>query len=360
MADRDWREIMRGCERWLGQRRPEPSSEVLQAAAAALPPGAWPDRYGDGEFVEAFERRIAELLGKEAAVLFPSGTMAQQIALRIHCDRRRLSTVAFHPTCHLELHENAGYAHLHGLKAELIGDRDRLITLEDLEGLRAPVGALLIELPQREIGGRLPEWEDLVAQIEWARGGDLATHLDGARIWESAPYYDRAYSEIGALFDTVYVSLYKGLCGMAGSVLAGPDDVVAEARVWRRRHGGELWSFFPFAASAQRGLDELIPQMPRFLAHARALAGALGQVAGVVVVPDPPQTPLFHVHLRGDPETLQERALDLAAERHVWLFHRLAPSVVPNVATIELTVGEPALEISPGEAAELFDLVVSG
>jgi threonine aldolase len=351
---------MRGCERWLGQRRPAPAAELLKAAAAGLPPGAWPDRYGEGEFVATFERRIADLLGKPAAVLLPSGTMAQQIALRIHCDRRGLSTVAFHPTCHLELHEHGGYAHLHGLKAELIGDRDRLIALEDLYALGAPIGALLIELPQREIGGRLPEWEDLLAQIQWARDRDIATHLDGARVWESAPYYDRAYSEIGALFDTVYVSLYKGLCGFAGSVLAGPHDIVAETRVWRRRHGGALSSLFPFAASAQRGLDDLIPQMPRFLAHARALAGALSHVTGIVVVPDPPQTPLFHVHLRGDLQTLQDRALDVAEERRVWLFHRLVPSVVPNVNTIELNIGEPALEISPDEAAALFDLVVSG
>ena len=359
MAEHDWREIMWRCERWLGQRRPASAAELLRAAAAALPPNAWPDHYGEGEFVETFELRIAELFGTQAAALLPSGTMAQQIALRIHCDRRGLSTVAFHPTCHLELHEHGGYAHLHNLKAELIGDRDRLIALEDLEALGVPIGALLIELPQREIGGRLPEWEDLLAQIQWARDRNVATHLDGARIWESAPYYDRAYSEIGALFDTLYVSLYKGLCGLAGSVLAGPADVIAETRVWRRRHGGTLSSLFPFAASAQRGLDELVPQMPRFLAHARALADALSQLAGIVVVPDPPQTPLFHVHLRGDLQTLQARALDVAEERHVWLFHRLVPSVVPNVNVIELNIGEAALEISPNEAAELFDIVVS-
>jgi threonine aldolase len=360
VAERDWREIMRGCERWLGQRQPASAADLLTTAAAALPPGAWPDRYGEGELVETFEHRVAELLGKPAAVLLPSGTMTQQIALRIHCDRRGVSTVAFHPTCHLELHEHGGYAHLHGLKAELIGDRDRLITLEDLDGLRAPIGALLIELPQREIGGRLPVWEDLVAQVQWARDRNVATHLDGARIWESAPYYDRAHSEIAGLFDTVYVSLYKGLGGLAGSVLAGPEDMVGEARVWRRRHGGALFSLYPLAASAQRGLDELVPQMPRFLEHARALAGALSEVPGLLVVPDPPQTPLFHVHLRGDPQALEERALELAEERRVWLFDRLVPTVVPDVSMTELNIGEPALDISPEEATELFNALVSG
>ncbi len=347
------------CERWLGQRRPVAARGVLEAAAEALAPDVRPDRYGEGEFVESFERRIAELLGMQSAALLPSGTMAQQIALRIHCDRRGRRTVAFHPTCHLELHEHGAYAQLHGLKAELVGGRDRLITLEDLEALRAPIGAVVIELPQREIGGRLPEWNDLVGQIRWAHNRGIATHLDGARIWESGPYYGRPYSEIAALFDTVYVSLYKGLGGFAGSLLAGPDDVVAEARVWRRRHGGTLSSLFPFAASAQRGVDELIPMMPRFLEHARALAAALSQLPEVVVVPDPPQTPLFHVHLRGDSQMLQERAHEIARQRRVWLFQHLEPSVVPGVTKIEFNIGEPALEIPPEEAAELFRILVS-
>src|SRR5439155_2093242 len=115
-----------------------------------------------------FERRVAELLGKDAAALMPSGTMAQQIALRIHCSRRGVGTVAFHPTCHLELHEHSAYAHLHGLHAELLGEPNRLIRLDHLEALRVPLGALLLELPQREIGGLLPEWEELTAQTAWA------------------------------------------------------------------------------------------------------------------------------------------------------------------------------------------------
>jgi threonine aldolase len=359
VTERQWRDAMWRCERWLDHRRPASAAAMLEAAAAALPAAARPDRYGEGGFVETFEGRIAELLGKPAAALMPSGTMAQQIALRIHCDRRGCSTVAFHPTCHLELHEHSAHAHLHGLKAELLGYRDRLIALEDLEALRTPIGALLIELPQREIGGRLPEWEDLVAQIQWARDGDIATHLDGARIWESAPYYARSHAEIAALFDTVYVSLYKALSGFAGSILAGPEDFIAEARVWRHRHGGTLWNMFPVAALAQRGLDDLLPQMPRFLEHARALAGALRQLSGLDIVPDPPQTPLFHVHVRGDVQTIRDRAFHIAEERRVWLFDTLGPSVVPDVSKVELSIGEPALEVSPGEAAELFQTLVA-
>jgi threonine aldolase len=315
--------------------------------------------YGEGAVVEEFEQYFAELLGVEAAALFPSGTMAQQIALRVHCEQRGTATVAWHPTCHLELHENAGYAHLHGLKAELIGDRDRLIELDDLKAMHARVGAVLLELPQREIGGQLPEWPDLVTQVQWLRDHGAAIHLDGARIWEAAPYYGRSYSEIAGLFDSTYVSLYKGLLGMSGSILAGSSELIEQARVWRRRHGGTLARLFPFAAAAQHGLNVLAPQMPAFLEHARQIAAALRHLPDVTVIPDPPQTPLFHIHVRGDREMLWKRALALAAERHVWLFGPPRPALLPGTSKIEINIGEPALEIPPSEVAELFALLTA-
>jgi threonine aldolase len=359
-ATTDWQQLMRGCDRWLGSRRPISAADRLRAAADALAADDWPDQYGDGELVTGFEERMARLLGTEAAAVFPSGTMAQQIALQIHCEARGADTIAFHPTCHLELYEHAGYQHLHGLRAELVGDRDRLIGLGDLQALHARLGALLLELPQREIGGRLPEWDDLVAQIEWARALGVATHLDGARIWEAAPYYERSHAELAGLFDSAYVSLYKGLGGIGGSVLAGPAELIAEARVWRRRHGGTLPNLFIFVASALPGLDRLVARMPEFLAHARALGVALGEVPGIEVVPDPPQTPLFHLYLRGDPEQLVKRSLQLARERRVWLFAppALGGTAVDRVSKLELNIGEPALEVSPAQAAELFAIVL--
>jgi threonine aldolase len=308
--------------------------------------------------VEDFERTLAALLGKESAALFPTGTMAQQIALRLHCDRRGTRTIAFHPTCHLELHERAGYAHLHGLKAELVGHRDRLIGLDDLKALHQPVGAVLLELPQREIGGQLPEWEDLQEQVDWVRGTGAAMHLDGARIWEAAPYYGRTHAEIAGLFDSAYVSLYKGLLGLGGCVLAGPADLVEEARVWRRRHGGDVFQMFPLAAAARAGLERLVPQMPRFLEHAREVAGALRGLPGVTVVPDPPQTPLFHVQLPGDSDTLFARAVELARQRGVWLFNQPQPMPSPAACKIELNLGEPALQIAPSEVAEVFSILL--
>ena len=215
-------------------------------------PDEQPDRYGEGSLINDFEQEVATLLGKEAAMFVPSGTMAQQIALRIWSERRRSTTVAFHPTCHLELHEQGGYAFLHGLRARLIGEATRLLTLDDLCATPGSLAALLLELPQREIGGQLPAWADLEQQVAWARQRELPVHLDGARLWECGPYYNRPLAEIAALFDSVYVSFYKGLGAIAGAALLGSTEFIAEARVWLRRHGGNLVQLFPFVISAQR------------------------------------------------------------------------------------------------------------
>jgi len=204
----------------------------LLAELAVLPADDLaPDIYGDGGAVAVLEREVRELLGKPAAVFLPSGIMAQQIALRIHADRRGRRVVAFHPTCHLEIHEDKAYQRLHGLVGRTIGDARGLLTLGDLEAVQEPLAALVFELPQREIGGRLPAWEDLVAQVGHARDRGAAVHLDGARLWEAQPFYGRPLAQIAAIFDTVYVSFYKGLGAPAGSMLLGDDDVIAEARL---------------------------------------------------------------------------------------------------------------------------------
>lgn len=233
-ATREREEAFQRCERFLFGHGPQWPRAVLADLAAEAGPDEQPDRYGEGSLINDFERDIATLLGKEAAVFLPSGTMAQQIALRIWAERGRNSTVAFHPTCHLEIHEQKGYELLHGLHGRLVGERSRLITLDDLCKTPGPLAALLLELPQREIGGQLPPWSDLEAQTAWAREQGAAVHMDGARLWESGPFYGRSYAEIAGLFDSVYVSFYKGIGAIAGAALAGPAAFIAEARLWSR------------------------------------------------------------------------------------------------------------------------------
>jgi hypothetical protein len=228
--------------------------------------------------VDELERRIRAILGKEAALFFPSGTMAQQVALRVQAERRGRMAFAAHPQTHLAVWEKQGYSVVHGLRFHPLGDANRLFTLDDLDQVVEPLAALLIELPQRDIGGQLPDWDDLVAQTRWATGRGAAAHLDGARLWEAQPAYDRPHAEIAALFDTVYVSLYKGLEGVRGAVLAGDPDTIAEANLWRSRLGGAIPDAWPLAAIALIGLDETLPRMAEFRDHAQALAVIPGHV----------------------------------------------------------------------------------
>jgi threonine aldolase len=328
-----------------------------ERVAAGAHPRRWDedaDRYGEGPAAERLNARVAELLGKEAAAWLPSGTMAQQIALRIHAERRGSRTVAFHPRCHLDVHEERGYEHLHGLHARLLGDRNRLIEPADVDDVHEPVAALLLELPQRDLGGRLPSWDDLVTTCHKGRERGWALHMDGARLWTCGPFYERPLHEIAALFDTVYVSFYKDLGAPSGCALAGPADFVDEARVWQVRHGGRMFSVHPLLVAAERGLDEVLPRMPAYVEHARALGAALAALDDVSVVPDPPQVAMLHVHARRPLERLEEAALDVTEERGVWVGRGWTPTEDPAVQRTELWIGEDALEVPPEEAAELY------
>jgi threonine aldolase len=291
---------------------------VMSSAPTRRPASVLPKLLGrlaaeetDDDAVPRLESRVADLLGKPAAVMFPTGTMAQQVAMRIHADRRGVRTIAFHPQCHLNVHEHNGYATVHGLVAALVGDRFSVIELSDLAEVSEPVAALLLELPQRDLGGQLPTWDELVAQTEWAHDRGAAAHMDGARLWEAQPFYGRPHAEIAAQFDSVYVSLYKGLMGISGAILAGQQDFVDHARVWRDRLGGDMSRCWPLAMSGERGLDELLPRMPEFAERARKLAALLGELPGVHVVPDPPQTPMFHLYLEASPNAVVDACREL-------------------------------------------------
>jgi threonine aldolase len=354
--ERDPRVVRAACARTLGTFDPHDRSarSRLLALAERVPTNATIDRYGGGALAERLEARVAQLLGKEAAVWLPSGTMAQQIALRIHADRRGLTTVAFHPHCHLDVHEERGYQALHGLQGLLVGSRDRLLSKADVEAVREPIAALLLELPQRDLGGQLPAWDDLTATCETARARGAALHLDGARLWQCPPFYARPLEEIARLFDTVYVSFYKDLGAPAGCALAGTRDVVDEARVWQVRHGGRLFTAYPLLLEAEYGLDVFLPRMAAYVDRAREVGSLLASLDGVSVVPDPPQAAMLHVLVRRPLGALQAATLDIAEESHVWIADTWRPSGDPDVQRAEMSFGEASFALPLEEARRLW------
>jgi threonine aldolase len=350
--DDDLLALREHCTRFLAWHEPIKAGHML----ATIPADTAIDRYGDGGAVAELEGQIATLLGKPAAVFVPSGTMAQQAVLRVHADRRGRRTVVFHPMCHLDRHEGEAYQRLHQLTGRRVGDPNRLIGRDDLDQIPEPVAALLLELPQRDLGGQQPEWAELEEQVAWARDHGAAAHLDGARIWESAAGYGRPPGEIAALFDTVYVSFYKGLGALPGCCVAGPDDIVAEVREWRRRMGGTLFGMWPSAASALTCLKRRLPLMPRYLDHAQAIADALKDLPGVRVVPDPPQVPMMHLLLTTSPAGFAAAARRVAAEQGVWTWPQAMTTTDPGVQRVELSVGDATCALDP---AEIRDIVAA-
>lgn len=351
LSDAERRVLRLACDRSLSGHGLRTPADTLAELATLSAEELAVDIYGDGGSVGVLEEEVRKLLGKPAAVFMPSGTMIQQIALRIHADRHNRRVVAFHPTCHLELHEDKAYQRLHGLIGRPVGDGRSLLTLVDLEAVREPLAALLIELPQREIGGQLPAWEDLVAQIAWAHDNGAAVHLDGARLWECGPFYGRPLSEIAGLFDTVYVSFYKGLGGTAGGMLLGDEDIIAEAHDWRHRHGGTLYNLWPYAAAGLAGLRLRLPRIGAYVEHAQAIAAALSEIDGVEVVPDPPETPMMHIHLRTTPADFTAGVRRLATEERLWAFGGSASTDTPGFRRVELYAGDATLALTPQEVA---------
>jgi threonine aldolase len=356
LTEKEILELQYNCTRFLSghYRQRQKPQQVLSELAELAGPDTLPDMYAQGAVIEEFEKEVAALLGKEAAVFMPSGTMCQSIALQIWSERRGTKNVAFHPTCHLELHEEKAYQMLYGLHGVLVGSPNALITLKDLKKIREPLAALLLELPQREIGGQLPTWEELQAIIEWARAQNIPLHLDGARLWECKPFYQREYAEIAGLFDSVYVSFYKILGGIAGSILAGPADFIAEARLWQHRQGGRVVRLYPYVLSARQGMQERLGKIESYCQKAQEIGTILREFPRIALRPNPPQTNMMHVYLEGDKARLEAAVLRIAKELKTWLAFPLRATELPNYYSFELTVGDAALDLSNADIARVF------
>ena len=344
-ADDDLLALRDACTRFLHWHGPVRAADLL----ATVPADSAIDKYGQGGAVTELEGEIARLLGKPAAVFLPSGTMAQQAVLRVHAERRRRRTIVFHPACHIDQHEGRAYERLHHLVGRPAGEQHRLLTVEDLRGVAEPPAALVLELPQRDLGGQQPLWDELQAQVDWGHDIGAAVHLDGARLWESAAGYGQPPAVVADLFDTVYVSFYKGLGALPGCCVAGPRDIVAEVREWRQRLGGTLFGLWPGAASALTCLARRLPLMPRYLRHAQAIANALRDLPGVQVIPDPPQTPMLHLLLHTTQQGFAAAARKLAEEQGVWTWPQAMATGDPAVQRVELAVGDATSALEPAE-----------
>lgn len=333
--------------------------DLAADAPAAFDLDGWTDIYGnDDSVIGELERRTAQALGTEAAAFFPTGTMAQQVALRCWAGRTGNATVAGHPMSHMEVHERDAYAAVSGLRMVHPTSAARPPTAAEISDLAEPFGTLALELPLRDAGFVLPSWDELTAAVAAARDRDAVVHFDGARLWECGPHFGRSLPEIAALADSVYVSFYKTLNGISGAALAGSEDFIDEARTWRHRYGGQLFQQWPAALTALTGLNRELPRLPEYVAHAKTVARALDEgLAGAGVPwfrvhPEIPHTHQFQVWLPYPPELLNEATVRQAEETGTTLFRWWSEPTLggpPGVAITELTISASALEWTASE-----------
>ena len=341
-------EILAGCTNILPGHGPKRSMKVIfQELADGLDGSEMPDRYGSGDYLSAFETEVAEMFGKPAGVFLPTGVMAQQIALRIWCERSNNFTVAMHPTAHLEFAEQFSYQFMHGMHRLQFGTpefiQDRMLTLKDFQSLGKKPGAILLELPYRPLGGQLPEWDELSAIHDWAQENEIPFHLDGARIWQSKPFYKREYQQIAELFDSVYVSFYKDLGGLAGAMLLGSEDFIQEARMWQIRFGGRPFTQAPYIVSDRLGMKRVLPLIDGWVERAREVAAILSEYEQLTVNPNPTHVNFFQLFVKGDPREMTKRHMDAAEETGTFLIHNLGPTAVPGIGVTEIHFWENAM-----------------
>ncbi|MGV9452247.1 threonine aldolase family protein [Streptomyces sp. NPDC003635] len=343
----------RSAQRLLGravaQRTLRERLALMERAADVYDLDQQADMYGDG-VVEVLEEKVAGLLGKEAAAFFPTGTMAQQVALRCWAGRTGNPVVALHALAHPEVHERNAFSQVSGLRPVRVTSEPRQPTAEEVRGLDEPFGALMLELPLRDAGFVLPSWEELTEVVEAAREREAVVHFDGARLWESTVHFGRPLHEIADLADSVYVSFYKSLDGYGGAAVAGPRTLVDELKAWRHRYGGTVFQQFPTALSALVGLELELPRLPDYVRHARVVADALRAgfaSAGVPwsrVHPGQPHTNEFQLWLPYDADVAAEAAVRHAEETKTLLFSRPWTAPVPGLAVTEVDVRAAGLD----------------
>lgn len=265
------------------------------------------DSYGRGsDFVAGFEDQIAGLCGFEAGLFVPTGAMSQQIALRIWCEKQSNFNVALHPSCQLENREHKAYQVLHGMKPWSYGEYHRPLKLSDFEGM-PDVAAGLIELPNRWQGGTLPTWKELQDIKALFKSRQIFLHMDGARLWETAGFYKKSYAQICEGFDSVYVSLYKGIGALSGSLLLSSKEFVEEARIWLKRHGGAVNQVFPNIVSAKLNFEKRIEMFPQYFEKTVSLVASLKNIADLWMTPEIAQCNLFHIRSQVEAEILNAK-----------------------------------------------------
>lgn len=315
-------------------------STAMREVMARAPVGDM--QYGDDPSLNALEERVADLLGKEASLWLPSGTMANQAALRTLT--RPGDDVLVGSEAHSVWHEAGGSAANAGVQFTEIGGGGTF-TAEDVRRNAKPRNQPLMPLPASTLvqventhnrhGGLVFPQADVKAICATARELGLATYLDGARLWNASVRSGLAPARLAAPFDMVMVAFSKGLGAPAGSMLAGPKDLIATAARHRRMLGGAMRQVGMFAAACDYALTHHLDRLADDHANARLMAERLAGCRGVTMRLERLMTNIVVFELEGG--RLTSAQLVAAARAEGVLINAFSPVKVRLVTHLDVT-----------------------
>lgn len=296
--------------------RPTPAMRRAMAEAVV-----GDDVLGDDPTVIALQERIASLMGKEAAVFVPSGTMANQTAIRAHCEPG--DEVICHKDSHIIHYETGAPAALAGVMVRPLEGELGLFEASDVEHAVRPASShfacsklLLVENTQNRGGGAVWPMPQLLAVAAEGRRHGLKLHLDGARIWNASALTGLSTAELARPFDTVSCCFSKGLGAPVGSAVCGEKATITRVHRFRKMFGGTMRQSGILAAACLHALDHHRERLVEDHANARRLAQGLAEIPGVTIAM-PVSTNMVFIDL-APPLPNAARAIELLKARGVW------------------------------------------
>jgi len=305
---------------------PEEYSDLLKKLSG----GITPDSYSREGVVATLEAKVAAALGKETAAWLPTGTLANHLAVRMLAGEKR--RVLVQHECHLFNDCGDCCQTLSGLHLVPLGQGKATFTAAEVEEelqrgdsgrVAVPIGALQIETPVRRKNGESFDLAEMKKIVGWARGHKVGLHLDGARLYLAAGHGTTTVREYAAMFDTVYISMYKYFNAASGAILAGPKSLLDDLYHTRRMFGGGLSHVWPFAAVALHFFDGFEERYRGAVACSERVISSLNEDRRFEVRRVPNGTNIFYLRTKNSDATAfrkhaQDAGFRLGEPRDGW------------------------------------------
>lgn len=318
--------------------RPTPG---MRAAMASAEVGD--DVFSEDPTVNRLQERVAGMLGKEAALFVPSGTMSNQVCVRAHTQPG--DELLCEATCHIYQYEQGGAAVLSGVTCRTLEGDYGILDLSQLEDKIRPNNEHLVrtrlvclENTHNRGGGRIYPMEKIEAISTWARQNGLAMHMDGARLWNAVVASGIPARDWARHFDSVSVCFSKGLGAPVGSALAGPKDFITRARRVRKLLGGSMRQVGILAAAALYALDHHIERMAEDHRNAKVIAQGIAATPGLRL--NPPEVETNLVWFEVDPELGTSQDVAATLKQRGVRIHPAGKHVMRAVAHLDVSAAQ--------------------